>query len=479
MNESLPNNIQAEQIVLGEILSCNNLSHARALKPEDFYSSKHQLIFKAMQALSGKDEPVDLLILVNYLQNKKEIEGAGGQAYLAELINKAVSPQLMGYHVKIIKEVAIKRQFLVKITETAGRLKDEDFGCVLDDWGKFTATLNLETAPRSAPLSLVEFLDKDIPPVEYIVGGILQREGRAMISASMNVGKSFFLQNLALAIASGQEKFLDRFEVKKARVLYLDLEMGESALKQRFLQMCNELKIENLFVKFEAGLDLLDRNDQKTLEKWLLESKVDVLIIDPIGDAWSGDENNKQEVGKLTTYLNILKTKFKIAIVISHHWKKKTEHIKRGGEMASGSYKWGAWLDQHITLEGNINSVIVSCEKSRNSDRFGPFMIKLNKETFFFEFLNDFETKYTEETLINLFDSFNCERVEITQLIQLAKKQKTCSEDTVRKLIKESKVFDTDKSQKRHTIYKRQDRDKDSLFNTETPYGSYENGVSV
>jgi hypothetical protein len=466
MKEILPHNIQAEQAILGEILSANSLSYAKELKPEDFYLSKHQAIFRALQCLLNKNESVDLIILGNYLKNKSEIEIIGGHAYLVELMNQCVSTELIGQHTKIVKEEAIKRQILVKIAETSGKIENEDLNCFLEEMREFYANLNLMSAPRLAPLSLSEFLGKDIPPVEYIVEGILQREGRSMISASMNVGKSFFLQNFALTIASSQEKFLGKFEVNKARVLYLDLEMGESALRQRFLQMCNELKIENLFVKFEPGFDLLDSNDQRTLEKWLSEFKIEVLIIDPIGDAWSGDENNKQEVGKLTTYLNILKTKFKIAIVISHHWKKKTKDIKRGGEMASGSYKWGAWLDHHVTLEGDIKNVTVNCEKSRNSSRFKPFIIKLNEENLTFEFLTDFEQKFTEQTLADLFDSFHAARVEIKQLIQKAKDQNICSANTLRKLIKESESFQVDKGGKSHFICRKEEIN--NLFNLES-----------
>ncbi len=475
----LPQDIPAEQAVLGEILHANNLSYVTDLKPEDFYSLKHQVIFKAMQYLSEKGKPISLIILTDYLKNQNEIENIGGPAYLAELIEPSVSPELIPYYVDIIKKAAIKRFLRRKIDETNGKLNDEDVDSFVEEMKEFYGNLRLCPAFRLAPISLTELFNKDIPPVEYIVEGILQREGRTMISASPNIGKSLFLQNLAFAIASGQGMFLDKFKVQKGRVLYLDLEMGESALKQRFQQMCKDSKAEDLLLKFEPAFDLLDRNDRATLEKWLSDLKPDTLIIDPIGDAWSGDENNKQDVVKLTSYLNILKTKFKVAIIISHHWKKKTKDIKRGGEMASGSYKFNAWLDQHITLEGTIDSVTVSCEKSRNSARFDSFIVKLNKETFFFEFLADFEPKFTEQTLVDLFDSFNCPRVEITQLIQRAIERGICSRDTVRKLISESKVFQVDKSQKRHIIYKSQDCDKDSLFNAETSYGSYEKGQSV
>lgn len=316
-----------------------------------------------------------------------------------------------------------------------------------------------------SPLSLAEFLKQDFPPIEYLVEGILQKEGRTMISASTNTGKSFFLQDIALTIAGGQGKFLDKFAVRRGRILYLDFEMGNSALKERFKKMCVGAVIDNLFVKYLSGFNLLDKSHQQFLEKWLSELNVDVLIIDPIGDAWDGNENEKKEVAALTSYLNALKDKFKISLLFSHHWRKLSKDNKRGGEMASGSYKWGAWLEHHITLEGNIGSLTVACEKSRNSAKFEPFMIKLNEETLRFEFLADFSKEFNEQTLISVFESFGSERVSVPDLCKKAKEDKICSEDTLRKLIRESKTFEVDKSRKTHFIYKKDPQD--NLFTSE------------
>ena len=77
---------------------------------------------------------------------------------------------------------------------------------------------------------------------------------------------------------------------------------------------------------------------------------INVLILDPIGSAWQGDENDKKEVSKLTSRFDSLISRKNISIVIVHHWRKPTRDSKTGGEMASGSYKWAAWVDIHITL---------------------------------------------------------------------------------------------------------------------------------
>ncbi len=310
----------------------------------------------------------------------------------------------------------------------------------------------------SPPLSLPEFFSRDIPPVEYYVTNILQKKGKAMLSAQTNVGKSIFAQNLALAMTTGQTKFLNRFEVTQARVLYLDLEMGDAPLKERFQTMTakDRLVANNLFVKHLSNFDLNETDDQQLLGKWLADLKIEVLILDPIGNAWAGDENNKQEVGKLTGYLNSLIDQYNISILVVHHWRKTTRDFRRGGEMAAGSYKWAAWLDHHITLEGTPKSLTVSCQKSRHSARFEPFLIKLNTETLWLEFLADYEKKFKEEDLVKLFDTFQADRVAIPDLLKRAKEQNMGSKDTVRKLINESKGFCVDKGHKTHYLFRRQ-----------------------
>ncbi len=91
------------------------------------------------------------------------------------------------------------------------------------------------------PIPLQELLDKNLPPVEYLIEGILQKDGRLMISASPNSGKSMLSQNLVLALSTGEEALFDKFAVKKIKgVLLLDMEMGERAVAQRFKKMNGE-----------------------------------------------------------------------------------------------------------------------------------------------------------------------------------------------------------------------------------------------
>jgi hypothetical protein len=310
---------------------------------------------------------------------------------------------------------------------------------------------------RPTPWPLPEFLKLDIPPVEYFVKDILQKNGKAMISAAPNVGKSILVQNMALDIASGKSLFMEKFPVASGKVLYLDLEMGDSSLQERFQKMCDAKTIsgDNLYLKYLPTLNLLEEPSRKLIEAWLEESKIQVLILDPLGNAWAGDESKQEQVGQLTAYLNTLIKKFGISILVVHHWRKATKDFKSGGQMAAGSYKWEAWLDTHVTLEGQSSSVTISCHKNRNRPKFPPFLVKLNVDNLCFEFVADFQKQFTADTLQSLFDSFNADRVAIPDLIERAKEQKVCSETTLRKLFKETKQFRTDASSKTHYLVKK------------------------
>ena len=306
------------------------------------------------------------------------------------------------------------------------------------------------------PISLSDFLEKDIPPVEYFVLDFLQKKGKGMISASPNVGKSIFVQNIALDIASCKS-FMGKFDVFPANVLYLDLEMGESALHERFKKMCSARGIENidnLFVKHIPALNILDETSQMHVEKWLINLKIDVLILDPLGNAWSGDESKQEQVGQLTAYLNTLIQKYGISILVVHHWRKATKDFKSGGQMAAGSYKWEAWTDTHITLEGQPSKIFVFCHKNRNRPKFNPFIAKINPDTLNFEYLADCIKKYDDGTLVELFNHFAQTKIAIPELTKYAKEQKICSPTTLRGLIDNSKIFTVDKTEKTHYLYK-------------------------
>jgi hypothetical protein len=356
----------------------------------------------------------------------------------------------------VVKVINLDPSFGKGADDQLQNLSPSEFECYVDNAQEIVSEINHDI-PQLPPVPLPEFVRQDIPPVEYYVEGLIQKQGKTMVSAQTNIGKSLFVQNLALTMVTSQATFLDRFTVKAAKVLYLDLEMGRSALFQR-LKTLFAGEYENagdLFVKFIPDADFLEKRFQETIEGWISDFGINVLIIDPLSNAWSGNENDKQEVQRLTSYLNTLIARYGISIVVVHHWRKGTKDFKKGGEMAAGSYKWAAWLDQHITLQGQPGSVTISNEKARNTVKFKPFLARLIPESLRFEFLADFEKKFDEDTAINLFDSFGQARVKVADMCKKAEQEEICSGDTIRNLLTGSSAFAIDKSKKPFYVTRR------------------------
>ncbi|MCD6153032.1 MAG: replicative DNA helicase [Syntrophobacterales bacterium] len=132
-----PQNIEAEQSVLGGILLDNNAVNSvlEILEIADFYSEAHRKIFSAIIELSEKDEPSDLITLSNLLRNKKQIDDVGGVAYLASLVDNVPSAANIAYYSKIIKEKSILRRLIGVSTEILNKSYNStsDVDHVLDD----------------------------------------------------------------------------------------------------------------------------------------------------------------------------------------------------------------------------------------------------------------------------------------------------------------------------------------------------------
>src|SRR5690349_8619170 len=84
---------EAEQAILGAVLlDCGALGIARDIVADgDFYSTRHQRIYRAMLELEERGDSIDNLTLTERLRQKGELEDIGGAAYLAELFESVAS----------------------------------------------------------------------------------------------------------------------------------------------------------------------------------------------------------------------------------------------------------------------------------------------------------------------------------------------------------------------------------------------------
>lgn len=114
-----PQNLEAEQSILGAVLLENSALH-KALElivEEDFHRGAHQTIFAGMIELADRNEVVDQITLTELLKTKGQLEQVGGAAYVAELVQAVPSASNIRYHCKIVREKSLLRGLVRTATE--------------------------------------------------------------------------------------------------------------------------------------------------------------------------------------------------------------------------------------------------------------------------------------------------------------------------------------------------------------------------
>ena len=122
-----PQAVDVEMAVLGAMM-LEKGALAKAIEILDdaaFYKPAHQRIFTAMVTLFERNEPVDLITLIEELRRRGELEKIGGEYYLTELTTKVTSAANVEYHAHIVLEKALMRQLIISSSEVIGRAYNE------------------------------------------------------------------------------------------------------------------------------------------------------------------------------------------------------------------------------------------------------------------------------------------------------------------------------------------------------------------
>lgn len=116
-----PQNQEAEQSVLGGVLLDNEAIHRviESMEPADFYREAHRKIYQAIIDLYSRNEPADLVTVMNVLKVSGALEEVGGASYLSTLVDRVPSAANVVSYARIIREKAIVRRLIEGATEIA------------------------------------------------------------------------------------------------------------------------------------------------------------------------------------------------------------------------------------------------------------------------------------------------------------------------------------------------------------------------
>jgi replicative DNA helicase len=126
-----PQNIEAEQMVLGAILIDNSSMSkaAELLRPEDFYKIAHGKIFSVMLGMQERGENIDLVTLPDRIKREQmDLASLGGSSYLAMLVSLVPTAANVKSHASIVRHKAQLRKIIHVATDaiTASYVETSD-----------------------------------------------------------------------------------------------------------------------------------------------------------------------------------------------------------------------------------------------------------------------------------------------------------------------------------------------------------------
>ncbi len=238
LNSLPPQNIEAEEIILGGILFDQNaMAKVVDILPSDaFYVQAHRHIYDAARELYFKGQPIDLMTVNTWLNDHELSERSGGIAKLVSLLDRTVSAANIAYYVPLITEKYVRRLLISTGKEVSelGYDTTKDLDEVLDTAEQKIFRLT-QTRIKQGLMVLSEILVGTLAEIQnfqnnLVLPGIssgfydldamtggFQRSDLIIIAARPAMGKTSFALNIAANVAKEQNITVAIFSLEMSR----------------------------------------------------------------------------------------------------------------------------------------------------------------------------------------------------------------------------------------------------------------------
>lgn len=109
-----PQSLETEKALLGALMirpdTLNDITDQ--LSPDAFYAEKHRIIYRAMMALWGKNEPIDIESVRAKLAESNHLEGIGGVSYLADLASEVPAASNAAHYANLVQKKYVLRSLI-------------------------------------------------------------------------------------------------------------------------------------------------------------------------------------------------------------------------------------------------------------------------------------------------------------------------------------------------------------------------------
>jgi len=254
-----PKSTEAEQAVLGAmLLSRDAVSTAiQHLKNERlFHDDRNRRTWRAILAIYERNEPVDLVTLVEELKKRDELGKVGGVSYLTSLDGFVSTPANIEHYCNIVVQKGILRE-LIEITSeiTAQCYRQQDDPSDLLDKAEQRIFSIADDRLRTGfhPMrqlvlqgysTIEEYRTRKVhvtgvpsgfPDLDELTAGF-QKSDFVVIAGRPSMGKTSFAMNIAEYVAAHQKP------ADRQAVAMFSLEMSKESLVQRL--MCSLARVD-------------------------------------------------------------------------------------------------------------------------------------------------------------------------------------------------------------------------------------------
>ena len=379
---ALPNNIEAEQAVLGALLVNNEVYDRLSdfLYPEHFYDPVHGRIFEIAGGRIQKGQIASPITLKPAFEADPGVAELGGAAYLLNLADSAVSVFNVIEYGRMVYEMAIRRELIrlgEDIADEAGNFIDERIAVdhiaqaeqrlySLAEKGRIeggfkTFATSVKTAVQVANAAYqrdgkLAGLSTCLRDLDIKLGG-LHRSDLLILAGRPSMGKTALATNIAFNIAKafreGEKEDGSFGTVDGGVVGFFSLEMSAEQLATRILAEQCEISSELIrkgemdeseFRKFVEVARVLETkplyiDDTPALTIGQLAARarrlkrrsgLDLLVVDYLqllnGDGGArGNENRVQEISQITRGLKAIAKELDIPVIALSQLSRRVE----------------------------------------------------------------------------------------------------------------------------------------------------------
>lgn len=347
-----PQDILAEQSVLGAIfIDEGKLVFVREyIDADDFFKYAHKLIFKAMIALSDRNEAIDATTMRNYLANHGDLENIGGLTYLAEVISSVPTSANAEYYAKIVAEKSNLRKLIARLTDSINQayegsdqsddiiaqaekaLIDVSEGANRSGFKKIDDILNINFENleiRSRQTSDITGIATGYPALDAMTTG-LHEEELIILAARPAVGKTAFALNIAQNIGTklgltvaifslemGAESLVDRMLASEGVINSRSIRTGQLNDEewQKLMIAQSNLARASIYIDDTPGIKITEiRSRSRKLAQET--GNLGLILIDYLQlITGTGRENRQQEVSEISRQLKILAKELKVPVI--------------------------------------------------------------------------------------------------------------------------------------------------------------------